>query len=535
MSKIQQIQSGSLSCSKPTKRKNSASNQTFNGKSEVFDEKELKMIKDIVENKVNKGIGRTGKFFQWLSDTKGEVQNQLSTHIFTTTLAPLMIVCNPFTKNKTKEDKQYLALRQPVSAAIALSGGLAMTITLNNFLDKMYNEGHVKSIDLRFSPNKEYLKKPFKDALKEASKTGKLQEFLEEYDKNINSSIREKGFVNGKLKSTYKRECLKGYMDKVKEQRVNLFTNLISEEPENIKVSNDNIFVNDVDLQKGHLLKVKNLYTQESLNSFLDENNLHKIKFSDFMKKQFKFEFYGEKDGELNGKFKPHSIESNLSNTKALDFLVETGLIEDGKVTESDLRTALVKFQQARNEKVIENEIFSPGILKENGSKKLQEVAGKAASRISEMTVSEEIRKEKSITLSDLFNQLQIDKKSGKLQSLMDMKMSNVLMKFKTELQGKLHGFNDKADLKSFAKNIIKRSADRMSKDAGTHKYYIGIVTNIFTTAVTCTMLNWAYPRFVETFFPKLANSGHKGEVPKQKDAVKIPVKAQNRKEVNNG
>lgn len=506
VSKIKQVQPNFQSVSKQEHLLKGASNQNFRGGLADLPKDSQKIILNGVETKIDKSLGKSGKFYQWLADTKGELQVQIINGIFTTTLAPLMIVCNPFAKNKTKEDKEYLALRQPVSAIIALAGGLTMTKATNMFMDSIYNSGSVKTIDLRLAPGKDSLKSAFSKELKKAEKDGKVKEFLAQYDSEVSDKIKENSFKNAKPSGAYKSACFKfGYMKKVKDQRLDLFTNLLVENPANIKIdSANNIVVGSKNLQEGHLLKVPNLGTQEELNKYIDENSLHKIKFRDFMKQHFKFEFFAEKDGELGGKFKPYTINTELGNIKALDFLKEVGLIEDGKVTENELRKTLAAFQQSRNENTLKNDVFREGVLKPDGAMKMQEVAGKISSRITEMTVGEEIGHEKSISLGQLLHQLQIKPSNGKLQELMDMNMTESLEKFNGLLKGKLKGFNKNADLKYFAKNLVKNSAARMSQDAGTHKFYVGIVINLFTTAITCTALNWAYPRFVDTFFPSL-------------------------------
>ena len=102
-----------------------------------------KFIADEASKAVNgelpKGLKKVCKF---LSDNDGEVQNQVINAVFTTTLAPLMIWKNPFSK-KSEKDKAYSALRQPISAAIAVSGGLAGTLAVNKALDKLSNEGYI--------------------------------------------------------------------------------------------------------------------------------------------------------------------------------------------------------------------------------------------------------------------------------------------------------------------------------------------------------------------------------------------------------
>lgn len=524
MSKIQKVTSFTMQTSAPQNLEQITPNQNFRGGLSDLPKanKELdaakKIVLDSVEAKINKKVGRTGSFFAWLSDTSGEVQTQSINGIFTTTLAPLMIVCNPFAKKKTKEDKQYLALRQPISALIALSGGLAMTFAVNNFQDKIYNDGFVESIDLRVTPSKDYIKRSFNKNYKEAKKNGKLKEFLALYDKDVSDMIKSNGFKNGKVQTKYKRACYKqGYTKKVQDQRIELFTTLISEKPQNIKIDDSkNIVIGNTNLQNGHLMKAPNLNSQNDLDKYIEKNSLYNRTLGDLMKEKFKFEFY--EDAEVGDKYKTHINDKKLSSTKALDFLEEMGLIEEGSVSETELKEILMKYRQNSHKEELAKALN--GSTEKAGT--VFNIVGSDTSRNIQMTVGEDLGKAKSISLGQFFHVLGYKVENGQLQKLMDSKMSVALLRFKDIFKDKLKGINSKTELKYFAKNLIKKSVSKMNTDAKTHKFYIGIVINLFTTAVTCTILNWAYPRFVETFFPKLAKSGTKQkqsappEIPKQ-------------------
>lgn len=507
MSRVNQIQQNYQPVSNQTAMKNYASKQIFRGGLDSLPKDTQKILLNGVEAKIDKRIGKSGKFLKWIADTKGEIQTQSITAVFTTTLAPLMIVANPFTKNKTKEDKEYLALRQPLSAAVSLSGGLAMTLAINHFMETMYNEGHVGSIDLRLEPSKDYSKRYFKKAYKEAKKNGKANEFLAKYDGDVKADIKANAYKNGHPSKKYVKECFKtGYLKKMKDQRIDLFTQILSEKPENVKMdSSKNIVIGGKNLQENHLAKVKNLDSPDALIEYLNKNSFHRRNFGDFMAERFKFEFYGAKDGALKGNLKEEMAETKLSKVKATDFLIQTGLMEEDKIDKNELIKTLSIFQQERNKSPMEKQ-------------------GKLASRITEMKVGEEIGKADSISLGQFFHQLGIKQSNGELQKLMKMKTADALLLLNGKLKGKLKGYDDKADLKSIAKNQLKNTAKRVASYSDKHKFFIGIFFNLFTTAVTCTILNWAYPRFVEAFFPNLVKNkkaAKQPQAPKQEGGNK--------------
>lgn len=229
--------------------------------------KASKFIADEASKAVNgelpKGLKKVCKF---LSDNDGEVQNQVINAVFTTTLAPLMIWKNPFSK-KSEKDKAYSALRQPISAAIAVSGGLAATLGVNKGLDKLANEGYIKSLDLRMNPNESYLKSQFNSMLKKARKEGREAELL--------SIVAPDGVnVSGKASKDTLRACFENYASKVKANRGKIFETLMKEAPENIAVKNGDILVNGKYLGTN----IPNLKTEKQLNSFLSKFNVKNVK-----------------------------------------------------------------------------------------------------------------------------------------------------------------------------------------------------------------------------------------------------------------
>ena len=113
---------------------------------------------DIVD--YGKEIAKHSKpFANLLSKLKdGEVMNILTTAFGTAVVAPIFIAFNPISK-KDKETKMYSALRQPISAAIAVAAQLGVVKTFNNYLDKVASTGVVEKMNLADKPQASYLKK----------------------------------------------------------------------------------------------------------------------------------------------------------------------------------------------------------------------------------------------------------------------------------------------------------------------------------------------------------------------------------------
>lgn len=427
-----------------------------------------------------------GKRLKWLAGWKGEIQTQVINAVFTTTLAPFWIMHGPFPGDKSEKDKAYLAWRQPISAAIALLVTLPITILINKHMDTWYNEGHVKSIDLRIKPSNSYIKRAFKEKHK--------QNFISRFG----------DFIRAKENPKFEK-----YKSDVGTERSELFSSLMSaEDPKIFTADGSTIKMGQEDLQYDHKIKVTGLSSQKELEEYLKANNFHNLTFRDFMRKHFGFEFYGEKDGKLNGQMKSINDE-RLSEIKALDFLEEMGLVKEGEVTENELRRVLNVFQQARKIPDIEQLCEDNNVkLERSFIEKLLEFLGKLTTRNHHMAMGEAKGKAKTTSLGHLFHQLGYytskDHDEDKtLQGLMDKPMKDVLKELGEHFEGKMKGFN-KVDLKEFAKNMITKSAKRMLSYSDNHKFYVNIFFNLFTTMVACSALNWAYPRFVAKFRPDL-------------------------------
>lgn len=91
---------------------------------------------------------------------KTEAASIIITAIGTGLVAPIFIANNPLANSTDEETKKYSALRQPVSAVIAVLMQLGITIPFNNFLDRMANEGKLGSkYDKSGLQDKKYLRK----------------------------------------------------------------------------------------------------------------------------------------------------------------------------------------------------------------------------------------------------------------------------------------------------------------------------------------------------------------------------------------
>ena len=98
----------------------------------------------------------------YVGKNDGEILNTLVTAVGTAVIAPIFIAGNPISK-EDKETKWYSAMRQPISAVIAMVMQISVNSAYNNYMRQMASLGKLgKHMDLRARPEVPYLAKIIK-------------------------------------------------------------------------------------------------------------------------------------------------------------------------------------------------------------------------------------------------------------------------------------------------------------------------------------------------------------------------------------
>lgn len=445
-------------------------------------------VKTKVEEFMHKKMGLTGWFSRLFYNTRGEVQNQLGNAAFTSTLAPLMIACNPFS-DQDKDTKKYSAWRQPISAVIAIGIGWPLTWAYENWMKKMALKGDINNIDLRImKPESEY-EKEFEKYSKSAGGNAKY-DTLKKYAEAKNS------------------EMAKGYAEKY------VFSDA------------DSVLENaEKDLKAGKINKQE----FKKIKITLDSNNLDKQSFQDFMKDEFKFKFTKSEGQKF---LNVEDYNKKLDDIKALDFLNKLGLIDDN-IKEEDLRLFLLEKKQ-KSQAIKMAEAKGVPINSKEFEESLKDIItnGKLASRNIEfymgpikgnkislgqfLEVLEMNKTFKGDLDNSLVEDLKAELKANNIENSEDLfltKKSNSMKAVLTEFKNKLKELKtmDKKEFKDFAIQITKNKGSKAINDFKNIKNYTSIAFNLILTAISCTVLNWAYPRFMEKFFPKLSQVKKQG------------------------
>ena len=466
-----------------------------------------KIDESFAHNPVKKATNFFSKLF---AKNEGEIQSQVINAVFTTTLAPLFIAFNPFS-TQDKKTKEYTALRQPISAAVAITGGFALTSVTNSWVEKLGSEGHLgRFLDMRIAPDKNYLGIQFKKDLKAAKDQKAFLASLKVEDFNADD-------INGswKQKRAYKKACLEAYAEQIKTKRQELFATLLTEHPDNIIIDEaaKTISVKGKTENKVIGENIPNLTTKKQLDTYLDANNFHKVKFSKILEEEFKFEFFDD------GTIKPYVLEKNLGDIKAMDFLRKLGLFKKGEVDEEELNRFMADARQDKKTVKAVNRLIQPATWTNpaTGAKDFTREMGKDFSSATQALMGEKNSKEEAVTLRQLFNRLELT--GQKLQDLVDKDAHAVLKelsehhlkglrvagstKIEHDVETFKSIFKDKTPI-DFGKNMMKNRAEKLSSYFKSFKGYTGIFFNVFIVMITCTALNWLYPRIVEKAFPSL-------------------------------
>lgn len=451
------------------------------------------------------------KVYDFLALNEGELENQLISNVFTATLAPLVIAYNPFS-NKSKEDKQYVAWRQPLSAVIALAGGLPATILINKGFSKLGSEGYFKGMDFRMCPNGDYLKPKFEEefaAHSKADASGKntLGEFAKKIkmEADFSTSVSKLNI----FPYLYNKAKFKdAFVKKENDDMTRLFSAIISFDEKDIEINEitnaDNKIVKEISI-KGHpeiiSKAIPGMESMSDIKAYREANSINNYKLSEFMKKKFDFEFHGD------GSLKQTTTKSLMSSTLAKDFLEKIGMYE-----KIDAETIARICAKARGSKAEGVDADTQKVI----TRQIHDNLGES-----------EISKSK-ISLNQFFERLGLinagkeEEKLAQLQKLMNMNLAEVWSTLKSHLEANGESFEkniDEAKVKmtnfDFACNFMKKLAKDNSERFKNYNKLNGIVGNLIVVILTCTALNWTYPRFMDKFFPNLSKKPSANDVKK--------------------
>ncbi|MDD3149272.1 MAG: hypothetical protein PHV68_00410 [Candidatus Gastranaerophilales bacterium] len=151
-----------------------------------------------LKKEISKNLDGLPKTLVNLGKNTGEIMSILVTAVGTAFVAPLFIAFNPLSK-EDKETTIYSALRQPISAVIAVATQVGINKKFNNWIDKLASEGKLDKADLTSQPQKTYLKSIIKKENPKITKEDLRYEIETRQDKAFDTAIKKtkEAYKNG--------------------------------------------------------------------------------------------------------------------------------------------------------------------------------------------------------------------------------------------------------------------------------------------------------------------------------------------------
>ncbi len=444
------------------------------------------------------------KFMEKLKWFDGEQGRILITAIGTGAIAPLFIAWNPYVKPKegaTEEEKdnlkktqKYTAMRQPISAALAIPIQMSLVTPINKGLDVIFNNPKFS----KFIPT--YLDK------------SALQD-----DKYIERQEKKKLKAQKLDKKTFKTKLAEN-INKVKNEQVS-------------KVATDFLQTGQIRIREGANGLVDTKSTTEALRNEIrsymsDTNFLRYDSFNDSDLKKLLDNPQAEITSATTGKdFYAKRAETLINNKDELKRVLGS-LPKDKAQIGSYLQQELAKVKDDNELKKVYQEIIDLADSDSQASRcsrtieridKIEKSCG-GKGKFTKAKYMANMEADEALLLKRLRRFAEISKSinenpQGIKKAIADLAENCRFDSNNKRLNTIFHnistfGENSGKLKEKICKDIVKGYKGMMNKRYRFIKEIAGISLGLFVTVpITCHALNWVYPRFMDIFFPKLSGS----------------------------
>ncbi len=484
----------------------------------------------VVDRNVNRAVSmlmpKELKGLYNLGANNGENLNNIVTAIGTAAVAPIFIRFNPLSDEDPKV-KAYSALRQPLSACLALGVQLPVMTAYNHMLDKWAASGKVRRIDLSANPPKSLLKK--------YAKLQYEQDLREFYAQGHASKEIEEVLYKGRTKKQYLEDIVNESKNKIFYDKRNKLRSLAKEDkPITTSVLRDETGkvidwfhptkleeIKDLEYVKpDELNKARNEAYPEVLKKFgIDTKNkeLFEIKI-DWSDNDPYAKLEKMKNGEIDipdslKEFKKSSVKKALrkSNIKYSDFnkALEQAAEEKAitRVKQNIAEEIAVKFETSKAFNRL-SEQFSTEIDRILNDHTIKTADKKLAATEAEKKLVNSYIEALKDKITQTTDSNEIKKLNRVIEKLKDKKINEI----------RYHGDTIEEVAKSVkVKRWLKAEINRREGVFKNFKKLSGLVFGLAILPFTCGLLNWTYPRFMEKFFPELCDA--KAQAKKEQEA----------------
>ncbi|MBS4760580.1 MAG: hypothetical protein KHX03_07780 [Clostridium sp.] len=456
---------------------------------------------------------------------KGEHFNNAVTAVGTAGVAPIFIIHNPLAKEDSST-KKYTAARQPISAIITLTAQVPIMTAYNNWVDKMATQYHLDRCDLSAAPMRSVVNKAIdfdyqkikrdNPEVLQSLKKGNITDLL--YQKYKDNAFYDelhkirKSVLNGTepeyLKKHFgpdgkiKIESMLAPSDFAKAER-DLIVYYLKQE-HGIQFVGENVieFVNNDKKEKITVNSLSDLRKSKKFAKFLKANNIN-LDFKELSEQASKdritelAKMNVECELRSSAKIKFKSAQMYNEAKKELSSYIRK-LSAEG-VTASEADKLIQQKEKELFEKLVKDakailasapDAFSDDIHTLN-KKEAETLVNKISSKLSMFSRDLELSEPEKV----------VEKAKRKVY---DCFKNETKIKFlKTEGRETFDSTLRDVQLKKWLKARINNSEKILSD----FKQKSGIVVGLAILPLTCGLLNWAYPRIMEEWFPNLAHS----------------------------
>lgn len=444
----------------------------------------------VIEKAINQNNTPVLRGINRLRNNIGEFQDICINAIGTGFLAPVFIKYNPL--SKTDEDtRTYSAWRQPVSAGLAILTQGLITIPVVKVIKNMANNGYLNE-ECNLTPfrDKTYIEKLMKKMHPDANKK-QLEKYISEYLKSNNgdlqstiASLKEDNTVYYTVKKLFdKQRKTNNNEEHQLSKRVKMdpqkYSKLLNRTVDDM-IKDEQIQLDRCENEKYTKRLAQSEYYRTNSSDALNLLNEMKTKINSTedikeIKKQLKTQYKKLKSNKAN----PHLL-SMLEETIALSVAGKDNMLEKVNKMEGHVHKHMNKTPEevvtAVKASLKERIDAHKGVIEFLNKVKDAIKDGKTVSQIEEMFTKEvEDYHQKAVKLN-------LENKESRLKN----------KKFSHEVANKL-------------KTLTQKHIEGVKRIST-------LIAALAVLPVSCSLLNWIYPRFMDAVFPNLSSKKHNNE-----------------------
>lgn len=480
---------------------------------------------------------------KWL---KGEVGGILITAIGTGIVAPIFIAFNPLS-DKDENTKKYTAMRQPVSAVLAILIQLGLLKPLESIYEKLSNVGNLgKSV--WFNQEKLHSESFYEDKAKISKMSKKdAEKFVEKQMsadiEKVANELHKNGFIKFSNNTRFDGKNLGGVINAALEERIKaqqaIFDDSSDKKKVEAKVKRAFLLLTE-EKQNGKPINIVEELCNKLVNTEITtKEEIHEIVTN------WKNQYGGNKDlKELADEFLRRADVSDIKG-RAEQTLNKIEIfkkaLKNSRLIQSNSEVILGNLEQLKAGTDLDK-IFETlaNVAKENAdnpdvgglTKMLNTIKNTSDENLRKEYIDKFIARVNSyIAAGDNVEKIievyqkghytdQKDTADATIKLLKSLKVDET--KEISDVRAVVRNIGEKLGLSlkgddKFEFEIVKELRNKIEKKIKGFKQVSNILVGLFITLpITCNILNWVYPRFMDIFLPQLANS-KKSEAPEEK------------------